>query len=128
MFMPGQLLDGMSLQDRGAQAAQGFILCGFKWPVVHAFELYAYGVVVAVVAAQVVRLSGMPSPIGAGHELPERAVAADEEVGRNLQAADGLKVRVGLPVQLIGEQLLYVALAKLAGRQADGVNDDQVYR
>jgi hypothetical protein len=35
---------------------------------------------------------------------------------------------VGLPVQLIGEQLLYVALAKLAGRQADGVNDDQVYR
>src|SRR3990167_8242750 len=67
----------------------------------------------------------MPGPVAARHKLPQRAGPGNEKVRRNL-SSNALKVGVGVPVKLIGKKTLHIAVVKLSGRQADGVNDDQV--
>src|SRR5256885_16368243 len=68
----------------------------------------------------------MPGARIAVHKLPDLARARDEELRRYLQAAYHLVVRMGVPVELVGEQLLDRTRAVLARGQADGVHDDQI--
>ena len=68
----------------------------------------------------------MPSALVAADKLPDLACALNEKVRGDFQAANGLKVRMGIPIELIGEKLVHGAVAKFPGRQADGVNHNQV--
>ena len=70
----------------------------------------------------------MPSAMVAADELPKGPSSLYIEVRRNLQAFDGLVIRVLLPIQLVGEQLLHLMPAIFAWRQADGVHHNQIYR
>ena len=57
----------------------------------------------------------MPSTLVATDKLPNFASALDEEVRRDFQAANRLKIGVSFPIELIGKELLNGAIAKLAG-------------
>jgi hypothetical protein len=61
----------------------------------------------------------MPGAVIATHKLPEFTPALNEKVRRDLQAFDLLEVGMGIPVQLVGKQLLHRIPAKLTRRQAD---------
>lgn len=125
--MSGDIAHRVLLGNGGAQLLKRLVLRRLKTQAFQAFELDANGVIIAALAPSPLADAGMPGPVVAADELPDLSLARDEEVGRNLQATNALVVRMGVPVQLIGEQLLDCACAELARRQADGVNDDQVY-
>ena len=118
--------DGAGSSQRAAQGGQRGVLGVFKQAAFQPFQLDADGVVVAVGAALVAGSACMPGARLHGGELPEFARAADVEVGRHLQAAYLAEPGVDVPVQRIGEQALHFVAAVLAGRQADGVDDDEV--
>jgi hypothetical protein len=105
---------------------QLIVLRGFKFIAFQAFQLNANGIVVAVAAAPVARDARMPSTLLATDKLPNFASALDEEVRRDFQAANRLKIGMSFPIELIGKELLNCAIAKLAGWQADGVNHNQI--
>jgi hypothetical protein len=67
----------------------------------------------------------MPGAPRKGHELDDRSVTPDEEMGRHVPVADTGEVRVTATVEAVGEELLYVRSSELSRRQADAVNDDQ---
>ena len=124
--MACQVFDRVVLHQGAAQAGQGFILFRFEDFVVLSFEFDPDRVVVAMVPSPVRRDTGVPGPVGAADKLPEHAVTPNEKVGRHFHIANRLEIRVGLPVQLVGEELRYASAAVLTGGQADRVNDDQV--
>jgi hypothetical protein len=68
----------------------------------------------------------MPCAVIAADKLPQRAITANEKVRGDFQPSDALKVGVCVPIELVGEQALHGIAAVLAGRQADGVENDQV--
>jgi len=70
----------------------------------------------------------MPSAMVAADHLPKSSSSLYIEVCRNLQASDRLVIRVLLPIQLVGEQLLHLMPAIFAWRQADGVHHNQIHR
>ena len=70
----------------------------------------------------------MPGPVVTADKLPEFAFPLDEEVGRHLQSLDLLEVGVRIPVEPVGEQALHRITAKLARRQADGVQHHQIHQ
>ena len=109
-----------------AKLLQGDVLRGLKTQSFQTFEFDADGVVIAAIAAAPLRHSRMPGTIVAADELPDLALASNKEVGRDFEPAYALVVRVGVPVQLVAEQLLYGARAILAGRQTDGMHDHQI--
>ena len=71
-------------------------------------------------------LAGMPSPVEGTYELDEVAIPSNEEMCRNLSASDLLKVGVRIPSQLVGKELANKIAAVLSGRQADGVDNNQI--
>jgi Ca2+-binding RTX toxin-like protein len=64
----------------------------------------------------------MPSSVIATDKLPNFARPLNEKVRRNLKAPNTLKVRVCVPMELVGEQLLDFTTAIHTRWQADGVN------
>lgn len=68
----------------------------------------------------------MPRALFATHKLPNFARSFNEKVTGNFQASNGLVIGMGLPIELICEELLNGAVSKLPGRQADGVQHQQV--
>lgn len=68
----------------------------------------------------------MPRPFGATDKLPNFSGTLDIKMARDLQPFDLLEVWVLLPVQLVGEQFLYMVAPVDAGWQTDGVQHDQV--
>ena len=66
----------------------------------------------------------MPGSLLRADKLDELARALNIKVCGNLSAPNLLKVRVGIPVQLIGKQLLHKSPTVFPRRQADGVNHD----
>lgn len=127
MFVPHNVLNGVLLGQLVAERGQGLVLRGLEGVALQPFQLYAYGIVVAVGAALPFGAAGMPGPVVARDELNHLAGAANEKVRRHLQPPDGLEVGVSVPVQRVGEQLLHLRPAVLAGRQADGVHHDQAH-
>lgn len=98
----------------------------FKAVTFQAFELDAHRVVVAVAAAPVMRLARVPCPVVGADKLPKGAIAPDIKMRRDFQSSDLTEIRVCIPIQSVGEQRLHFVAAVLPGRQADGVEDDQV--
>lgn len=69
----------------------------------------------------------MPRPVVAADKLHDFTVAPDKEVGRHLHPAYLRKVRVGIPVEGVGEQSLYFGPAVLTRRQTDGMDHHQIH-
>ena len=126
MLVPCNVRDGVGLKKRGAKPGQCFVLGCLKEASFKPFQFNADRVVIAIAAPAVAGFPCVPCPVIATHKLPQRASAGNKEMRRNLQAANALEVGMRLPVELIGKEALDIAVAKLAGRQADGVDDDQV--
>jgi len=114
----------IGLEKRCAQAGQCFVLRRFKSASFKAFKFNANRVVIALAAPPVSGMAGMPGAVVAADELPERACAADKKVRRNLKPPDALEVGMRVPVELIGEQALHIAIAEFPWRQADRVKYD----
>ena len=68
----------------------------------------------------------MPGTVVTTDELPDFALSLNEEMGRDFEATNALEVRVCVPIQLVGEQLMHSLRAVFTRWQADGVNHDQI--
>ena len=106
VLMPGNVLDGVLCRQGRAQAAQCLVLRSLKQTPINAFKLDANGVVIAVVTPSEVRSTRMPGARITVHELPKLPVALDVEMGRDFHSLEGLKIRVGVPIQGVAEKLL----------------------
>jgi hypothetical protein len=126
VLMPRDVMDRKSKADVFAQLRQGLVLSVFEGVALQAFKFDADRIVIAVGATSVGRLPRVPSAVMAADKLPKRAVSANVKMRRNLQATNALKVRVRVPIELVGEQALHVVTAVLPRWQADGVHHDQI--
>lgn len=86
--MPRKMGNRILKVQRLAKLAQLCVLSHFKWVTLQALKLYAYGVIIAITSAPVLRLACMPSAVVDADKLPKGAVAPDVEVRRYLQAPD----------------------------------------
>lgn len=127
LFVPRDVLDGVTLCNVVADPDQGLVLSGFEGEALQALQFNADGIVVALAPATVDRLPCMPGSLIAVHKLPQCTGALDEKMGGHLQSANALVVRVRVPVQSVGEQLLHGAAAVFTRGQADGMHHDQVH-
>lgn len=125
VFVPHDVFYGVALGQVLAQLGQGLVLRWLEGIALQPFQFNADGIVVAVAAALPARLTCVPGPVVARHELDHFPCAAYEEVAGDFHAAYGLKVGVGVPVQGVREELLNLRAAVLAGGEADGVEDDE---
>ena len=80
VFMAGNVNHWVLRHQGGAQAAQGLVLQRFKTVAFQPFKFNPHRIVVAVAAAPVVRLPGVPGPRIATDKLPQLACAADKKV------------------------------------------------
>lgn len=110
---------------RSAERGEAVILCVRECFPFQSFQLDPNRVVVAVRVPLEGGTSGVPGTVVAADELPGNPIAVDDEVGGHLHAVDGLKVGMGVPVQTVGEERLYVPPSIFSGRQADGVDDKE---
>ena len=94
---------------------------------VAALQLDTDGKIITSFAPGESGISGMPGAPVERYELDYFAVAADQEVGRYLEALDHLEVRMVVWIQAIGKQGFNPGTAELAWRQADAVDDDEIY-
>ena len=99
--------------------SQAPVLGVFKVLALKSFKFNPDGVVVAVSTPSVERFACVPCPLVAADELQHRAVSANKKVSRNFDPPDCLKVRVGIPIELVGKQALNRIAAILSGWQAD---------
>ena len=84
MLMPGNMRNRIVRHEGRTQPRQGFVLHLFKGMAFEAFQLNAYGVIVAVDPAPVARLPGMPGACIAADKLPQLAQATDKKMRRYL--------------------------------------------
>ncbi len=124
--MPRKMGNGILKVQRLAKLTELCVLSLFKWVTFEALKLYAYGVIVAMASAPILRLSCMPSAVVDADKLPKCAVASNIKVSRHLQAPDLREIGVSVPVQLVGEQRLNFVASILTGWQADRVNHHQI--
>ena len=80
--------------------------------------------IIAIIPSAPLRFPRMPGSLLRADKLDELARALNIKVCGNLSAPNLLKVGVGIPVQLIGKQLLHKSPTVFPRRQADGVNHD----
>ena len=85
--MPGDMRDRVVVLQLLAQTGQGLVLGIFENLAFQSFKFNADRIVVAIALAFVLRGPCMPCAVVAADKLPETAVSADKEVGRDLQAA-----------------------------------------
>ena len=126
MFVAGNMGNGVMLRDGWAQHLQCFVLRGFKQFALQALQLDTYRVVVAVVAPTVTRSAGVPGSCIATDKLPDFTPPLDIKMGRYLQTFNRFEVRMGIPVQCVGKQLLNLGTTINAWWQADRMQDDQI--
>lgn len=84
--------------------------------------------IVAVLAPAPVGYAGMPRAQGAGHELQQLAVAADQQVGRHAQVANRCVVGMRVRIEPIRKQIDNAGSAEFSWRQADTVDNEQLDR
>ena len=128
VLMAGHVGQRVLLRQGKDQVGQGLVLRRREGVAFQALKFYTDGVVVAVVPPPVARWAGVPGAVVATDKLPQATVTADEKVGRDLQAPDGLEVRVGVPVELVAKQLPDFGATIDTRRQADGMQHQQVNR
>ena len=82
------------LSQRWAQGLQRFVLCSGKRVALQPLQLYADGVVIAVVTAPVVGGASVPGTVIATDKLPDFSAALDVEMRGHLQALNTFEIRV----------------------------------
>jgi hypothetical protein len=112
--------------DTPQKTGQRLVLGVGKSVPLQALHFNADRVIIAVVSAAVGGSACMPCSVIATNELKKAAVATNKEVGRNLQSAEGLKVGVRLPVQLVTKKLPHLGAAVIARGKTDRVNYHQI--
>lgn len=125
MLVPAYRPDRMPRPDRRRQRIQPRILRVRIRQRVRAFQFDPDGKVVAALAAFKGRHPRMPRPQNRRHELYDRPVAADQEMGGDPQVADVLEPGVGCDVQAVLEKIDDRVAREHAGRQADVVDHQQ---
>jgi|GEM_PF-6877509 len=65
----------------------------------------------------------MPGSIKQADKLDKGSIPAYQQVGRHLNAFDGLEIGVCRVVKAVAEEVFYFRTAELARRQADVVDD-----
>ena len=91
-----------------------------------AFELDTDREVVAARTAAKKRCSRVPRSFSKRHELHQLTVAPDKQMRGYFHTADFAKVWMRIPIKLIQEQVLDFGAAKLAGWQANAVEDNRI--
>ena len=128
VFMACHMGNGMAQGQVVAQGCQRAVLGCFKHVSLQPFQFNAYRIVIALRTAPVARGPCMPGALVTVHKLPQRATALHKEMGRNLHAADALKVGVRVPVELVAEKRRHLWATVPARRQADGMQHHQIDR
>ena len=124
--MPDDVLDRIARAEGTDQGSELPILRRCKRHAVAALEFNPNREVIAAFAAAPVRHARVPRALPARHELDERAVATDEEMGGDPKPGYARVIRVRRWVQPVGEKIENAGAAKLPRRQADAVYDQQV--
>ena len=125
MLVPAYRPDRMPRPDRRRQRIQPRILRVRIRQRVRAFQFDPDGKVVAALAAFKGRHPRMPRPQNRRHELYDRPVPADQEMGGDPHVADVLEPGVGRDVQAVLEEIDDGVAREHAGRQADVVDYQQ---
>ena len=126
MLVTGDVIDSVALGQCGAQTGQRLDLHHLKITPFNAFKFDANGVVIAIVLPQIMRSSGMPGAQIAIDKLIQIAIAPDKEVRGYFDTSELVEVRVRIAIERVSEKIKHLFPAKLARRQADGVDHDQV--
>lgn len=126
VLMSGQMLNRVILRNRLAQTLKAFILRRSEDVLISSFHLDTDRVIVAIVASPVMRFACMPCSLVATDKLQNLPASLDKEVTGYLHAPDRLEIRMSIPVQCIGEELLYFGTAKHTWRKRYGMDNHQV--
>ena len=127
VFVARHMPDGVACGDVLAKRSQPVVLRGLEVETFQAFEFDADGIIVAVAATPVGGRPCVPCALVAIHKLPQRTGAVDKKMAGHLESTNALVVRVSIPVQCIGKELLHGPVAIFAGGQTDGMHHDQVH-
>lgn len=119
------MLDGVVGLQRLGQGKKGVVLGDFKKGGIVAFEFDAHRKIVAVVAAQEFRGTGMPRAVIGTDKLDQIAIALDQEVGRYPQVGDRLEIGVSSGVKLPQKKLFNECPSVLVWGKADAMNHPQ---
>ena len=119
------IMDRVGRLYRLSEFSQPGVLHGRKRLVIAAFQLDADREIIAAGTLLPAGYTGVPGAPGAGDELDDFSVTANEEMARNFQAFQRLIIRVRLRIELIGEQFDDTFTAKFFRRQADGMDHQQ---
>ena len=118
-------IHGLQCTDNGRQnRVLPIIVCGF----VLAFEFDTDREIVAAVFAPIAGCASVPGALGKRHELHYLAVATNQQVRRNLEAANLGKIRMCIPIERIAEQRFDFGSAKFTRRQTDAMQNEQLER
>ena len=66
----------------------------------------------------------MPCSLRKRHKLDNAAATANQDMRGHLHATNFTKVRVRIPIEIVGKKRFDFRSAELARRQADAVNND----
>ena len=127
MLVAGDVSDRVLLSKGGTKASEGVVLGGLEELAFQALQFDPNGVVVAVLASEVLRPARVPGSVVATDELPQVAIASDEKMRGHLQPAQLLEPGVLPWVQPVGEEALHFVTPVDAGRQTDGMQNQQVH-
>lgn len=126
VFVPRNVGNGKVPRQCAAKSRQTCVLHGLKRIAIQPLQFNANAVVVAIGAATIVGVAGMPSTFVATDKLPKLAGPFNEKMRGHLQAANALVVGVTVPRERVGKKLLHGMAAVLAWGQANGVHHNQV--
>ena len=106
---------------------QSIILGRLVCDVIHTFQFDADGKIVTVLAPVESRTAGVPGALVEGNELDHAPLPVNQQVRRDLQALQLRKTGMRVVIQRVAEQLFNARRAELSRRQADAVNNEQLY-
>lgn len=125
--MPGNMRNRISFLQCLGEHYQRRILNVGKRRGVAPLKLDTNGKIVTADLALPAGFSSVPGSLFAGNKLDDFAIAADEEMGGNLEIVESLVIGVRFRIEFVGEQLYHAITAKLIRWQADIVDHQQIY-
>ena len=126
--MPDDVPDRVARLERAREGGKPPVLRVRERCFTRALELDADGKIIAMRAPPPARLARVPRAPAARHELVELSAAADQEMSGYFRARDCRVERVRGGIKPVGEMLDDAGPAELPRRQADVVDDEEIYR
>src|SRR5450830_708732 len=126
MFVPGDIGQRIASVQGCRQGCQHLILKIGEGRDIGPLQFYADREIIAALASVERGNARMPGAVVSRDKLDSPAIALNHEVRRYPQRPQLVKIRVGVAIELVAEQLADERSAKLARRQADIVDHQQV--